>query len=171
MLLDVSRAAPQQTSTEYQVKAAFLFNFAKFVEWPPQVFPRRDAPFTICIAGDPFEGALDKTVEGESLDGRPLLVRRVAAVEEIRGCQILYIAPDARRSAELLSAAANAPILTVGETEDFINDGGIVRFIQETHRVHFQINPEAAERASLKVSSRLLRLAEIARPKPRAGAR
>jgi hypothetical protein len=156
-------------STEYEVKAAFLYNFAKFVDWPAQAFAGNGSAFTMCLAGDPFEGALDRTIQGEVLDGKPLMVRRITGGEDIQGCQIVYVGPsEADRSKEIISAAANAPILTVGETDDFINDGGIVRFVKTAGRIHFQVNPDAAQRVSLKVSSRLLRLADIVRPRQRA---
>ncbi len=168
--VDGSVATSQPASAEYQVKAAFLYNFAKFVEWPPQAFPSPDSPFTICLAGDPFEGALDRTVQGELLDRRPLMVRRIIPAEDLRGCQMIYLAPNEnRRSAEIIDAAVNSPILTVGETDSFINEGGIIRFVRSGGRIHFQINPDAAERASLRVSARLLRLADIVRPRQRAG--
>ena len=168
--VDGSVATSQPASAEYQVKAAFLYNFAKFVVWPPQAFPSPDSPFTICLAGDPFEGALDRTVQGELLDRRPLMVRRIIPAEDLRRCQMIYLAPNEnRRSAEIIDAAANSPILTVGETDSFINEGGIIRFVRSGGRIHFQINPDAAERASLRVSARLLRLADIVRPRQGAG--
>ena len=170
ILMDAGFAMSQPASVEYQVKAAFLFNFAKFVAWPREAFPRSDSPFTICLAGDPFDGAVDRIVQGEVLDGRPLTVRRVNTGEAIRSCQIIYVAPsEARRSEEIINAVMNAPVLTVGEDDNFINEGGIIHFVKTGGRIRFQINPEAAEHASLKVSSRLLRLAEIARPRQRAG--
>jgi hypothetical protein len=166
LLASPSRAA----STEYEVKATFLYNFAKFVDWPPQAFSGNGAAFTMCVAGDPFEGALDRTIQGEVLDGKPLMVRHITGPEDIQGCQIVYVSPsEAATSRDIINAAANAPILTVGETDDFINDGGIVRFVKTGGRIHFQINPDAAQRASLKVSSRLLRLADIVRPRQRVG--
>jgi hypothetical protein len=159
-------ALSQDPSVEYQIKAAFLYNFAQFVEWPAQAFSRPDAPFTFCLAGDPFKGALEKTIHGETLNGRPLTARRVGPGEDIQGCHVIYIGTsEARRSAEIIAAATKAPILTVGETDDVINAGGIIRFIESGHRIRFAINPDAAERASLKVSSRLLRLADIVRPR------
>jgi hypothetical protein len=160
----------QTGGTEHQVKAAFLYNFAKFVDWPPQAFSGGgSSAFTICVIGDPFEGALDKIIRGEVLDGRPLMIRHLASGEDLRGCQIIYVGPaEARGTTQIINAVADAPILTVGETDDFINDGGIIRFVRTGDRIHFQINPDAAERASLKISARLLRLADIVRPRPRA---
>ncbi len=169
ILMDAGVAVSQPASVEYQVKAAFLFNFAKFVEWPRQAFARTDSPLTICLAGDPFDGAVDRIVQGEVLDGRLLRVRRLNPGDDLRSCQIIYVAPsEARRSEEMINAVMNAPVLTVGESDNFINDGGMIRFVKTGGRIHFQINPDAAERASLKVSSRLLRLAEIVRPRQRA---
>src|SRR5581483_8163273 len=85
-----SWGVPQAASAEDEVKAAFLFNFAKFVDWPPQSFPTSDAPFTICVAGNAFEGALERIIQGETLDKRPLLVRLVPTGNDVRACQILY---------------------------------------------------------------------------------
>jgi len=159
---------PRPYSTEFEVKAAFLYNFAKFIEWPSQAFPGGEPAFTICVIGDPFEGALDRAVQGEVLDGRPLTVRHITSVEGVRRCQMIYIAAS-ETQLSVLTAAANAPILTVGETEDFINEGGMIRFTKTAGRIRFQINPDAADRASLKVSSRLLRLADIVHPRQRPG--
>jgi hypothetical protein len=159
-----------QEPLEFQVKAAFLYNFAKFVEWPDQAFANRDSAFTICLAGDPFQGALEKTVQGEAWNGRPLSVRRIDSGAEVRSCQVVYVSgSSSQKSMEILMAAANAPVLTVGETDDFISAGGIIRFTESGRRVRFEINPEAAQRAALRVSSRLLRLADIVRPRQRAG--
>jgi hypothetical protein len=162
--------ALSQSSVEYQVKAVYLFNFAKFVEWPRQAFSGPNVTFTICLAGDPFDGALAKTIQGETVNNRPLTIRRLTGGENVTGCHILYVSrSESARFAEILSVAANAAILTVGETEDFINSGGMIRFVEAGQRIRFEINPDAAERGSLKVSSRLLRLADIVRPRQRAG--
>lgn len=165
--------ASQDATLEYEVKAAFLYNFAKFIEWPSQTFSSPDEPFTVCLAGDdPFRGALERTVQGENLNGRPLAVRRVGTGETVRGCQILYVSgQEERSSGQIVAAAANAPVLLVGEAQDFIAAGGMIRFAQTGHRIRFEINPDAAERASLKVSSRLLRLADVVRPRQREGDR
>ena len=163
LLAGVSTGLSGQQPSEYDVKAAFLYNFAKFVEWPAQAFPNADSPFTICLASDPFGGTLDKIVQGESLEGRPLVVRRISPTD-VNGCQIVYVgAARGRAAEETIKAAENQPILTVGESENFISTGGIIRFIRSGGHVHFQINPDAATRVSLKVSSKLLRLAEIVR--------
>jgi uncharacterized protein DUF4154 len=169
ILLGVVSSPSQVSTTEYQVKAAFLYNFAQFVDWPMQAFARPDAPFVFCLAGDPFGGLLDKMIQGETLNGRSLAIRRIARREKVQGCHLIYIGlSEAQRSVEIVTAAASAPILTVGETEDFIDLGGIIRFMQSERRIRFGINPAAADRVSLRMSSRLLRLADIVRPRQRA---
>jgi hypothetical protein len=152
----------QEAVREYQVKAAFLFNFAKFVEWPPPA----TGTFTICLAGDPFGSFLENTIRGENLQGRPLAVRRLAAADNARSCQMIFFSESEARTAQILAALGTAPVLTVGEHADFITDGGMIRFTENARRIQFEINPDAAERHSLKISSRLLRLASIVRPRP-----
>lgn len=165
-ILAICLGSAAQTSTvEYEVKGAFLLNFAKFVDWPPQAFAGAGDPFTFCIAGDAFAGALEKVLNAETLNGRRLVVRRIAPADKLQGCQIIYVAASASGQYSQITTLGNAPILTVGETEDFIDSGGMIRFIETGHRIQFQINAAAAERASLKLSSKLLRLAEIVRPK------
>lgn len=166
----------QTTSVEGQVKAAFLFKFAQFIQWPNQAFADRDTPFTMCVMGDPFEGALEKTVDHETLNARPIAVRRLGASDSLRGCHVVYVGKlEARRSTEIIGTANQVfategmPILTVGDSDDFINAGGIIRFTELGQRVRFEINPDAGERVALRISSRLLRVADIARPRPRAG--
>src|SRR5262249_11417811 len=135
------------------------------VDWPAQAFPRPDTPFNICLAGDPFQGAVEQTVEGETLNGRRLVVRQIAAGENIRECHLVYVSPsEGGHAVEIINAAKNLPILTVGEFQDFIKVGGMIRFIASGGRIRFEINPDAIQRASLKVSSRLLRLADVVRP-------
>ena len=113
---------------------------------------------------------MEKTIEGETLNGRPLSVRRLAPGESVAGCHALYIATsESKRATEIISSAASNAILTVGESDDFIDNGGMIRFVEYAHRVRFEINPDAAEHAGLHVSSRLLRLADIVHPRKRPG--
>jgi len=165
IFLGISPSAAQNRTVEYQVKAAFLYNFAKFIEWPARAFPARNSAFTICLADDPFREAMEKTVQGEVWNGRPLSVKQIDSASDVPGCQVVYISMTGEKNQEILMAAANSPVLTVGETPDFITAGGIIRFTESGHRIRFEINPDAADRASLRVSSRLLRLADIVRPK------
>jgi len=162
LLIGARPFTPQPSSLVYRVKAAYLVNFAKFIDWPPEAFGSPSEAFTICLAGDPFNGALERTVEGEILDGRRIVIRRTNAGENLRRCHIVFVSEsEGKRSIEIINSVSNLPILTVGDTGDFIKSGGMIRFFEAANRVQFQINPEAAERASLRVSSRLLRLADI----------
>jgi hypothetical protein len=142
---------------EYQVKAAFLLNFAKFVEWPANAFAAPDAPITICILGDdPFGGVLDQIVEGESIDGRKIAVRRMKRPSASQACQILFVS----KSEKAFSTSELGPgVLTVGEGEGFLAHGGVIAFVIEDRRVRFDVGKSAAEKAGLKLSSKLLRVA------------
>jgi uncharacterized protein DUF4154 len=147
----------REVPLEYQVKAVYLFNFAKFVEWPAEA---QNGPLTICVAGqNPFDDVLNETLRGETVNNRPLVSRVIAAPDS--GCHIVFV-PQGAASSPYLQAARSAPILTVGESHDFISHGGIVNFIIEAGKVRFQIDSKAADRADLRISSHLLRLARTA---------
>jgi len=144
----------KEVPLEYQVKAVYLFNFAKFVEWPPDAPP---GPLAICVAGmNPFGDVLDETLRGETVNDRPLNWRVIPGPEP--GCHVIFV-PHGAAAAAYLQAARSTPTLTVGETPEFLSQGGIINFILEAGKVRFQINPNAAERAELRISSHLLRLA------------
>jgi hypothetical protein len=151
-------------SLEYQVKAAFLLNFTKFVEWPPSAFDAAHSPIAICILGeDPFGAALDQIVAGEIVSGRKLLVRRLKRPPEPKECQAVFVggADEVRGSTPgMLPGNLGPGILTVGEGENFIHDGGMIAFVLENRRVRFSINQSAAENAGLKLSSKLLNVAK-----------
>jgi hypothetical protein len=150
-------ARAQEASLEYRVKAAYLFNFTKFVDWPANA-PPADAPLTICVAGtSPFGHTLEETVRGELVSGRALTTR---VVREPDGCHVLFI-PKRVAAAPLLRQAGTRPILTVGESEEFLRDGGVINFVMQDGKVRFEISQDAAARAQLRISSRLLRLAVI----------
>jgi hypothetical protein len=158
--------ADARKDLEYQVKAAFLFNFAKFVEWPADAFAKPQDPVAICILGtDPFGESLDQLVRGETVNGRPLVVRRPRQFLEVRECQILFLAAEERaHQSKILSVVEGASILTVGEGDGFLADGGVIRFVLEENRVRFEVNLAAAEASRLKLSSKLLRLARSVQP-------
>jgi hypothetical protein len=161
-----SAGADARSDLEYQVKAAFLFNFAKFVEWPADAFAGPRDPVAICVVGkDPFGESLDSVVRGETVSGRPLVVRRTRQALEARGCQVVFLPQSERgHQDEILSSVEGASILTVGEDDGFLTGGGIIRFVLEENRVRFEINLAAAEANGLKLSSRLLRLARSVYP-------
>ena len=144
---------------EYQVKAAFLLNFTKFIEWPPTAFENSGSPFTICILGeDPFGRALDDVVTGEAVGGRRLVVRRIDRNPAPGACQVVFIGADVRDISKILDSLTPG-VLTVGEGSNFAREGGIIGFVIENRRVRFDINSSAADRAGLKFSSRLLNVA------------
>lgn len=151
--------------TEYQLKAAFLFNFAKFVDWPPSSFASPQAPFTICILGeDPFGQTIDSTLRGQSIRGRAVAVQRVHDPAQLRRCQMAFVSSSERRHLQaILQSVQGASVLLVGESPGFAAAGGAIQFDMENNRVRFAINPDAAERAGLRVSSKLLSLATIVR--------
>lgn len=152
-----------EVSKEYQVKAVFLFNFSQFVQWPPTTFTRADQPFCIGILGaDPFGSFLDETVKGEKVEGHSLVIRRYQRVDEVKNCQILFIGRSEMDHLKIiLQALKGKNILTVGDKEGFIREGGIIRFVTENNKVHLRVGLEAAKDANLEISSKILRLAEI----------
>jgi hypothetical protein len=145
----------------YQLKAAFLVNFAQYVEWPTEAFPTADTPFVFGVLGDnPFHPALKDLVTGEVVNGRKALVEEYKSVRDIRRCHILFISDSERtRLPAIMRALKGRSILTVSDLEGFERDGGMIRFVTQT-RVRFRINSAAASEANLTISSKLLRLAD-----------
>lgn len=148
---------------EYEVKAAFLYNFAKYVKWPATPAPASNSAFVIGIVGtDPFGAILDRTMQGKAVQGKPIVVQRYAKPDDVGACDMLFIgASESRNLAKLLAAVDKAPILTVGDMPEFAQRGGMINLVVDDNRVHFEVNVEAAERARLTPSSQLLRLAKI----------
>jgi hypothetical protein len=148
---------------EYQVKAVFLFNFAQFVDWPSSAFPDRQTPLVIGVLGkDPFEGSLEEAVRGETINARPLEIRRFKSVEEVRDCHVLFISNSESAHLErILGALKGRNILTVSDVDGFAERGGMIRFVTEKNKVRFRINLDSAKAAGLTISSKLLRPAEI----------
>jgi hypothetical protein len=155
--------AHAQESKEYELKAAFLFNFAQFVKWPPESFANSAAPFCIGILGDdPFGAALDETVQGETIDNHRLTVVRSQRIEDLEACQMIFVSrSEEGHVGEVLSELDSKPILTVSDVESFAEDGGDIDFYLSDGKVRFEINPQAALRCGLKISSQLLSLGKI----------
>ena len=147
---------------EYQVKAAFLFNFAKFVEWPEHAFADSTAPIVIGIIGvDPFGNDLDSMVVGQTIRGRNLEVKRFRRLADLQFCHILFIsASELPRLKRILEKINNASVLTVSEVANFTNAGGIINMFNLENKVRFAINLNSAAHSGIKISSRLLKLAE-----------
>ncbi|WP_172623224.1 YfiR family protein [Flavisolibacter ginsenosidimutans] len=151
-------ANAQTPTTANQIKAVFLFNFSKFVNWPPDAL--NNAPFVIGILGkDPFGPYIERVVEGEKMNGQPIVVQRYDDVKDVKNCQILYI--NKSNSAEIARSLSAHGMLTVSDGENFATSGGIVRFYLENNRLHLQINVKQAKAADLQISSKLLRIADV----------
>ena len=164
--LPKSNLPGQTISKEYQIKAAFLFNFAQFVDWPPNALDNASTPMVIGILGDdPFGGFLDETVRGEKVNGHPLIVQRYQQVQEATNCEILYISHSEKdQLTDILARLKAHALLTVGDIPGFSKAGGIIRFSTVENKIHLIINLTAAREAHLTVSSKLLRLAEVIEP-------
>ena len=147
--------------TESKLQAAFLFNFAKFVEWPPAAFAATNSPLTIGILGDnPFGGDLEAIVRDKTINNRIIIIKPMHSVAEATNCQVLFISASAKdQIPEMISSLGTASILTVGDTDRFTESGGMINFVKKENKIRFEINDAAARRAGLKISSKLLSLA------------
>lgn len=153
-----------QESSESQVKAAFLFNFVKFVEWPSEAFNDSGAPIIVGVLGeDSTTSAIDQTINGKTANGRRLLIKRFPNFRSLSHCHILFISSSQRDNLRQILAAVGPGVLTIGETERFAQVGGIINFTIVDNKVRFEINPTAAEKAGLRVSAKLLSLARVVR--------
>jgi len=149
-----------QGPSEYQVKAAFLYNFVKFVDWPAA---RKEGPIELCVLGkDPFGGALERVVEGKSVNGRPLVIRRIGDIAAARSCHVLFVSRSEAGRVSLIAKKVHAwNVLTVSDVDRFCERGGIITFLMEGQRVRFRINTKMAATAGLTISSKLLQLAVV----------
>jgi hypothetical protein len=156
-----SGRAQESPPTEYQLKAAFVYNFAKFVEWPPAAFGAATAPMVIGILGEsPMRGDLDRAIRDKTINNRPLVIKEPHSAGEWTNCHILFISTsEKKRLPEILGSLRGANVLTVSETDGFTQTGGMINFVSEGNRIRFQINEAAAKTAGLKISSKLLSLA------------
>jgi hypothetical protein len=147
-----------EDSLEYQVKAAFLLNFTKFIEWPVDAFANERSPIAVCILGDdPFGSSLDQIVEGESVNGHKLVVVRLQQAPAPKACQVLFIGRS-EKDIKILTGLGTG-VLTVGEGVSFLRGGGMIAFFVENRRVRFDIHQTAVEAGRLKISSKLLTVA------------
>jgi hypothetical protein len=164
-MLPMARAHGQALD-EYQVKAAFLYNFAKFVEWPPEAFKSPKDPILVCVLGhNPFGNALEEAIRGKSIAGRAFAYRHVSDAESASACQILFVgSEESKHFRSLLENLKPMGILTVGEAQGFAASGGVINFKLDDGRVRFEINMAAAEHEQLHISAKLLSLAQIVKP-------
>ena len=151
----------QEGASEYQVKAAFLYNFAKFVEWPAGTFPNTNSPIVLGILGkNVFGSDLEKTIQDRKVNNHPFAFKNISSVAEATNCHILFVSSSEKGDfSKIVNSLQNAKVLTVSETDGFIKAGGMINFTFEDAKVRFQINDEAAKKAGLKISSKLLSLA------------
>ena len=156
------RAAPLLPN-EYALKSVFLYNFCHFIEWPAPAFSSPKEPLTICIIGDdPFGSLLKEAVEGETYQGRPIVIEHCRSPKELKRCHLLFVPRSENdRLDSILAAVAGKSVVTVGETEDFLERGGMIALPAERNRIRLRVNPSALRAASLSVSSKLLRVADL----------
>jgi len=157
-----SLLAQTSATAEYELKTAFLFHFAQFVEWPEAAFKDASSPLIYCTIGDdPFHGALDASLNGKTIGARAFRVLHFKRLQQIQGCQVLFIGAEEKKLLpSILAGVKENFVLTVGESEHFAQDGGTIGFCLEGNKIRFEINLEAAEKAKLKISSKLLALAK-----------
>lgn len=154
-------AHPQSQPDEYRIKAAFLFHFAQLIDWPSEALQASDNSLLLCTLGDnSFRGAMESSVEGKTIGSRVLHVRHFSGNDNVSGCHMLFVGRnESQRISLILAALKRAPVVTVGDTANFVDQGGVLGFCMEGNKIRFEVNLEAAERARLKISSRLLLLA------------
>jgi hypothetical protein len=157
----------QEPLSEHQVKAVWLLNFARFVEWPESAFAGPNDPIVVGVAGkDPFGAGLEKVFSGKTVKGRSFRIRQVSTDQEMRGCHLLFVvSSDRRKPRDWAEKLKRAPVLTVGETEEFLGDGGIINFVLKDSSVRFEINLKAAQAAGLRLDANLLKVAVSVRGK------
>jgi len=162
LVFSVAMITQAQSATEYQVKAAFLFNFAKFVEWPAEAFSTADAPLQICVWGqDPFGRDFEQVVADKAVNGHRIEIVHPEGIPQARACQVLFISSTKKDQVQqILLGLKGASVLTVGDTDSFAQFGGVIGFILDEGRVRFEINQKAAEQSRLKLSARLLTVAK-----------
>jgi hypothetical protein len=170
LLLIAAPSTRAQDSSEYLIKAGFMYNFANLVQWPAASFPQADTPITIAILGqDHFGPVLDRVLEGKKVNGRSFVIKRLRSISELqrlagnpKDCQILYVSSsEIAHEADALQIVRGTPILTIGEIPGFARSGGIINLVLEDNKVRFEVNVDAAKQADLSISSRLLALARI----------
>lgn len=156
------------TASEYEIKATFLFNFARFIEWPDNVLPSDGQPIIIGIVGDdPFGGVLDAMVKGETVNGHKLVVKRLSRKDDFQKCHIVYISrSETAHIAEILERLKGLSVLTVSDADRFAYLGGTIGLVNEQGRVRMQINVDRAKNSQLAISAKLLRPAAVIRDQP-----
>jgi YfiR/HmsC-like len=168
LAFDRGLAADPTPLAEHQIKALYLYNLTKYMEWPADAFASTNAPFTIgLMAGTDLRGDLLEITKGKVIGGREILVRFIERTQDVKSCQLIFLESGDRRNLALaLNAAKDLPVLPVGVSEDFINSGGIIIFSRKDNKLKLRIDLNAARRARLTVSAKLMAVAENASEQP-----
>ncbi|MBZ5568650.1 MAG: YfiR family protein [Acidobacteriia bacterium] len=155
--------AQASPTVEYRLKAAFLYNFPKFVEWPSDAFKSDKAPILICVfRDDPFGNALDEILQGKTINSREVLARRINELPDLRSCQLVFVSErEDKYLSEILNSLRGTSALVVGESDGFAERGGAIQFFLEDNKLRFAVNVDAVRKARLSISSKLLALARI----------
>jgi len=162
-----ARAADEPLASEYQVKAAFLINFPKYVEWPEDAFTNKTSPIVIGVLGETkMTDELQKIIPGRMVNDRGFVLIHLNSIEESGGCHILFVAADKQqRPPDFLAKLKNTGVLTVGESNDFLDNGGIINLVRRDRKIAVEVNLEAAANARIKISSKLLSVASVVKGK------
>jgi len=171
-LLGIPGALAQSPKpTDYDVKAAYLYNFGRFVEWPGKVEATQGGSFTVCVLGqDPFGPSLDTTLAGETIGGKAVVAKRISSAQESGNCQILFLSlTEASRLNKIITDLDKKAVLTVSDMPQFVKGGGMIQFVLEEKRIRFEVNLTATQRAGLTLSSELLKVATVVRKNPQPG--
>ena len=158
-------SAQSEETAEYPVKLAFLYQFAQFVQWPPQAFENPTAPLVVCVVGeDPFDPNLEQELLNHTVDKHPIAFMSVKRGANLKSCHMVFVpAPQSKQAASIIEGLRGSPVLTIGETKGFALRGGIINFTIEQGKLHFEINLDAAQQTPLTISSKVLALAKIIR--------
>jgi len=164
-------SAQQPKPSEFQVKAAYLYNFGRFVGWPSESAPDKGRSFEICVLGtDPFGPTLDATLASETIGGKSVMARRIAKPQDVDGCRIVFISSSEQNHLkDVLTALEKTSVLTVSDIPGFSQRGGMIGFILDGSRVRFDVNLAIAQEAGLTLSSELLKVAMDVRKSPHSG--
>lgn len=153
-------AASPPATREERIKAGYVLQFAGYVEWPSRAFSNDSAPLVFCVVGPAqFAAVLESTVAGRRKKNRPLLVRRLDRVEKARGCHLLYLSREEEQQAAQLKMLAGEPVLSIGESDSFLAQGGVINLVYADGSIRFDVNPKVAENSGIRISSHVLNLA------------
>jgi YfiR/HmsC-like len=161
-----ARLVAQVVADEYRLKAAFMYQFPQFVEWPTGTWREARAVQLCVVEPNPFGSELERLIRGETLNGRPLAAREIYGADDLTGCHVLFVGKRSGDSSAVLKATARRPVLTIGEAEGFLEDGGIIAMKIVDGKVRFEVHAANAQKAGLRISSQLLSLALAVRGGP-----